>query len=117
MSFRARVPQLVPASLNVREHWRARSVRVKRDRADVCLVLSARVAPPLPAIVTLVRCAPHLLDSDNAVGAMKAVRDEVADWLGLPNDRDPRVTWRVQQMRTPKNRQGTLILIESRSAT
>ncbi len=110
-----RVPQLVPSSLNSREHWRVKAARVKRERAMVRLVLSARTPPPLPVTVTLVRCAPRLLDSDNAVGAMKAARDQVAEWLGV-DDRDPRVTWRVRQQKAPKLRQGTLVRVEARTA-
>jgi hypothetical protein len=115
MSLSVRVPQLVPASLNSREHWRVKAARVKRERAMVRLVLSSRTPPELPVVVTLVRCSPRLLDSDNAVGAMKAVRDQAAAWLGV-DDRDPRVTWRVRQMKTPKLRQGTLVRVEARTA-
>jgi hypothetical protein len=38
------------------------------------------------------------LDSDNLAGALKAVRDGVADWLGI-DDRDPRVAWVCDQRR------------------
>ena len=105
-----RVPQLVPATLNSREHWAAKAARVKHERAMVRLVLSSRTPPPLPVVVMLVRCAPRLLDDDNAVGSMKAARDEVAAWLGV-DDRDPRVRWNVTQAKTPKLRQGTIIEI------
>jgi hypothetical protein len=110
-----RVPQLVPASLNSREHWRAKAARVKRERAMVRLVLTSQNPPALPVVVTLTRCSPGVLDSDNAVGAMKAVRDEVAAWLGI-DDRDPRATWRVTQRRTPRLRAGTLVRVEARPA-
>lgn len=106
-----RIPQLLPASLNSREHWRAKAARVKRERAMVRIVLTSRTPPPLPVVVTLTRCSPWLLDDDNAVGAMKAVRDEVAAWLGI-DDRDPRVTWRVDQEKTPKLRAGTVVSVE-----
>ncbi len=54
----------------------------------------------LPAlVVTLTRVAPRALDDDGAVTSLKACRDGVADALGLPNDRDPRVTWRYAQRR------------------
>lgn len=43
-------------------------------------------------IVRLVRVSTRELDDDNLAGALKAVRDGVADALKV-NDRDPRVVW------------------------
>jgi hypothetical protein len=37
-----------------------------------------------------------ILDDDNLRGCLKAVRDGVADWLGI-NDNDPRVSWHYAQ--------------------
>jgi hypothetical protein len=49
-------------------------------------------------VVTLTRLAPSRgLDDDNLAASLKAVRDGVADALGLAEDRDPRVTWRYAQ--------------------
>lgn len=79
------------------------------------LVLSSREPPALPVVVTLVRCSPRLLDDDNAVGAMKAVRDEVAAWLGV-DDRDPRVRFVVEQEKVPRLRAGTVVRVEARAA-
>lgn len=111
--MQTRVPQLVPkgSGANQREHWAAKAARVKHERAMARLVLSSRTPPALPVVVTLTRCAPRLLDDDNAVGAMKAVRDEVAAWLGV-DDRDPRVRFIVEQAKVPKLRQGTLIRVQ-----
>lgn len=50
----------------------------------------------LPCVVTLTRISPRLLDDDNLRPALKAVRDGVADRLGV-DDRDPRVEWRYAQ--------------------
>jgi hypothetical protein len=49
-------------------------------------------------IVTLTRLAPRMLDDDNAIAGMKAVRDAVADCL-VVLDNDPRVEWRYAQER------------------
>jgi hypothetical protein len=53
--------------------------------------------------VTMARVAPRELDDDNLRGALKAVRDGIADAFGV-NDRDPRVTWVYGQRRgsTPR---------------
>lgn len=45
-------------------------------------------------VVLLTRVSPRNLDDDNLAGALKAVRDGVADAFGI-NDRDPRVVWLV----------------------
>jgi hypothetical protein len=85
---------------NSRLHWAARAKRVKRQRAIVGLILRTVARPPLPCVVTITRRSPGTLDDDNAVSSAKATRDAVATWLGV-DDRDPRVTWRVEQERAP----------------
>lgn len=88
------------AGLNAREHWRARSRRVKKEREVVQIMLHNSKPPSLPCAITLTRCAPSRgLDSDNLQGSLKAVRDQVAVWLGC-DDRDSRVDWRYEQRRS-----------------
>jgi hypothetical protein len=54
--------------------------------------------PAFPLVVTLTRVTPRELDDgDNLATSLKAVRDGVADYLGLRSDRDPRVAWRYAQ--------------------
>jgi hypothetical protein len=50
-------------------------------------------------IVTLTCHVPRYFDSDNATIATKAIRDEIADWLGV-DDGDRRVLWEVDQTLT-----------------
>jgi hypothetical protein len=90
-----RLPIRTNNGLNAREHWAARSRRVKKERG-----LAGTVVPrfALPCTVTLVRISPGLLDDDNLRGALKGVRDGIADRLGV-DDRDPRVTWLYAQER------------------
>jgi hypothetical protein len=92
----------VPSAANLREHHHARAKRTKRLReVGKWLACVARLTPGLldsGLVVLLVRCAPRLLDDDNLAGALKPVRDGVADILGV-DDRDSRVTWVVAQER------------------
>lgn len=90
-----RLPLHTNNGLNAREHWVARSKRVKKERG-----LAGTVVPrfALPCTVTLVRISPGELDDDNLRGALKGVRDGIADRLGV-DDRDPRVTWVYAQER------------------
>lgn len=87
---------------NGRAHWRVRHRHAKRVRALIPLVLAPhrRALPALPVVVTITRCSPGTMDDDNAVASAKAVRDAIADVLGV-DDRDPRVTWVVRQKRAP----------------
>jgi hypothetical protein len=114
LPMQVRIPQLVPQSLNVREHHMVKAIRVKRERSMVSLVLNSRNPPPLPCVVTMVRQFPRALDDDNLTGSCKHARDSVAEWLGI-DDRDPRVTWRCKQEKVPRNRAGVVIRFEART--
>jgi hypothetical protein len=85
---------------------------VAKERRDVAICLCAHQRPELPLSVTFVRQGPRALDDDNAIASMKAARDEVARWLGLKNDSDPRVSWKVEQEKVPRKRAGVVIRFE-----
>lgn len=112
----ASAPIRIESAYNLREHWRVRSNRNTSHRAAAWFAL--RQAVPkfdpgiLPCVVTLTRIAPRELDDDNLSGGFKSVRDGVADWLGLKNDRDARVTWRYAQDRGAAREYGMRIDIE-----
>lgn len=90
---------------NAHEHWRKRSTRAKAQRALVSLMLSRHWLKfddtSTPLVVTITRIGRRLMDSDNAVGAAKHVRDAVAKWLGRDDGPDCRVDWRVLQRKGP----------------
>lgn len=82
----------------MREHWRARARRVKSERRATALFLHDS-RPALPCTVLLTRVGPsNGLDDDNLRGSLKAVRDQVAQWLGV-DDRSPLVVWAYEQRR------------------
>jgi crossover junction endodeoxyribonuclease RusA len=86
---------------NVRGHWGKRARRAKRQReAARLLVRAARIAIPKsgPVAITLTRIALRALDSDNLASGFKAVRDGVADALGV-DDGSARIEWRYAQER------------------
>ena len=90
---------------NVRAHWakRARRAREQRRvaRAYARAALAAHGPTCAPLTVTLTRLAARKLDSDNLAAALKAVRDGVADALGM-DDGDERLTWRYAQEKLPR---------------
>lgn len=97
------MPLMLVTELNMREHWRARHGRTAKQKAatDVALQLFARWRWDQVARlrVTMTRIAPGRFDEgDNLEASAKHVRDALAAWLGV-NDRDPRVTWKVEQER------------------
>jgi hypothetical protein len=102
---------------NQREHWSKRSKRANTHRnitaAKCRFAGAASLAPPLR--VELVRCAPRILDDDNICGALKNVRDGVADALGI-DDGDSRVEWAYAQEKTTKAATGVRVRISNRGA-
>ena len=101
------LPLRIVSEANLREHFRAKSRRVKRHRRTAWVHTlrafgdSTAIAAALmfPVVVTMTRVAPRTLDDDNLASAFKATRDGIADALCDGDDRDPRVTWRVAQER------------------
>lgn len=89
------LPVATVSEANRRDHWAVKAKRVKAQR-HAAYVLCPAV--PLPCVVRLTRLASRDLDCDNLAGAMKAVRDGIADRLGV-DDRDPRVRWEYAQQR------------------
>lgn len=108
-------PFRTTTGLNVREHFMARKRRVDRERARTATELWLAAGPrgvlpgdpsrfrervgPGPYVVTLTRISPRLADDDNAIGALKSIRDEIAKWLGTGDGPDAPVTWKYLQDR------------------
>lgn len=80
---------------NLREHWRVKAKHAKAERHVAGLAARALLPREIgwPIVVTITRVAPRSLDGDNLQAAAKAIRDGIADALGLKSDSDPRVTW------------------------
>lgn len=94
------LPLRVVSEANAHEHWRVRQRRAKAQRRATCLAWLAAGLPlkRKPVEVRLTRLAPRKLDSDNAVGALKHVRDAVAECCGF-DDREESVRWLYAQER------------------
>lgn len=88
------IPIRTRSEANMREHWATKAKRVKAQRSAMMLMLRRQNVRALefPICVTLERIAPRQLDTDNLVGAVKAVRDSIAEFVGM-NDADPRIQW------------------------
>jgi hypothetical protein len=88
------LPLKIESVANKREHWAVRAKRSKAHRKAAIIIPKF----PLPCQVVLVRIAPRELDTDNLQSGFKALRDGIADRLGV-KDNDPRVEWIYEQKR------------------
>lgn len=98
-------------SVNAAKSMKATMGRKAGQRAAVCGLLGKHldVLVPYsqafhagrPIVVKLARLGGRGLDGDNLQGAMKFVRDSVADMLGA-NDKSPLIRWDYDQFDNPK---------------
>jgi len=98
------LPIRTVSAMNTREHWAKRARRVKEQRNTTALVVAGHIAHakgtlPGRLVVTLTRIGIRQgLDGDNLQASMKAIRDGVADALGIDDGSD-RIEWRYAQRR------------------
>ena len=96
------VPLKTVPGLNARELWQGRSSRVKKERKAVAWSLVGQTRPPIPCSVRLTRVAPSGgVDDDNLSGSLKAVRDQIAEWLGIDDRHRNQVRYVYAQKRGP----------------
>ena len=85
---------------NLRMHWAAKAKLTRdqrtRTRMSLAAVAQSFGVEVLPVTVVLTRIAPRRLDGDNLQSGFKAVRDGVADWLGV-DDGNSLVDWQYVQ--------------------
>lgn len=95
------LPIRTVSEANQREHWARKATRVKRQRTIARMACNLKLShldvSKTPLLVTLARVSPRKLDDDNLRGALKAVRDGVADALGTDDGGHGRITWEYQQ--------------------
>lgn len=111
MMLEVRIPvRIKSGNVHLREHWRTRAKRVKRERHRTafawltCPVTERIALKSLVAygkcrfVVTLTRVAPQRItdEHDNLRAGFKAVVDELAHQLGI-DDGDPRIRWNYAQ--------------------
>ena len=107
------IPIRLVSVANVREHWAKRAARAKEHRALANLFCRLERPTPLPVTVRIARISPRPLDDDNLRSACKALRDGIADALGV-DDRSPLVTWEYEQERGKPKEYAARIVITPR---
>lgn len=87
----------IASTANQRLSWRQKAKVTQSHRQRAKNALAAVAMPPAPPLtVVLTRIGPKTLDSDNLAYAFKAVRDGVADWLGVDDGSD-QLDWQYCQ--------------------
>lgn len=93
------IPVRLVSGANLREHWAVKSKRnrLQRESARIATIAALRggIFHP-PATITIERVGKRNLDSDNLAISAKAVRDGIADALGI-DDGDARLDWQYRQ--------------------
>lgn len=90
------IPVRTVSESNAHEHWRVRQKRAKEQRAFAKMFVAGSPRLPMPIMAKLSRVSPRLLDDDNLRGALKHVRDGIADAYGV-DDRGPSIKWEYDQ--------------------
>lgn len=94
------IPIRTGRGLNERGHWATKARRVKAEREAAQWALVGAQKPPLPCVVVLTRVGPtNGLDDDNLAGSQKAIRDQIAQWLGVDDRRNQIVRYEYRQRR------------------
>ena len=102
---------------NLREHWAQRARRARKQRLAARLLVRAAdnmedaSSSSTQITIILTRIAPRRLDSDNLASSLKAVRDGVADALGI-DDGSERIDWRYAQRKGKPREYAILVEIQ-----
>jgi hypothetical protein len=99
---------------NLRESWHVKAKRVRLQRSIARTMFSQKFRPATVGAsytVTLTRIAPRPLDTDNLARSFKAVRDGIADALGI-DDGSKRLTWNYAQEKGPPKKYAVRIEIQ-----
>lgn len=96
------IPVKTKSEANMREHWAVKRKRTSKQRKMGMLL--TRNALNLYGFgqrkglqITLTRIGARKLDSDNLAGSMKAVRDGIADALGINDGDESAAVWCYSQ--------------------
>jgi len=104
----------IESEANLHEHRMVKANRVKLQRSIARTTIVQKFGRALPGVnytVILTRIAPRPLDTDNLARSFKAIRDGIADALGI-DDGSKRLTWSYAQEKGPPKRYAIRIEIQ-----
>ena len=111
------LPIRTTRGLNDRAHWAAKHQKAKKERGTACMLVRLRMnmQPRLfgyPIIVTLTRLSSSALDDDNLQGALKSVRDGIADAFECDDSGRSRLRFVYMQEKCKRGAFGVKVRIE-----
>lgn len=112
--FQCVISMKLPSLANQRMNWQKRHRITKGQRELVFAAMVGRDIPDPPVVVTLTRCGPRTLDDDNLRGAFKAIRDQIAEELGIDDGDASAAEWRYEQETRPASAACVVIRIEAK---
>lgn len=122
MPRKAKISYLIPiktvSESNLRQHWAVRAKRAKEQKDLARLITKMQpinsLLPPKRCLeITLIRIGKRFLDSDNLAASQKAIRDGIADALGI-DDGSALLRWAYGQMKAnDRFTLGTLVTLEA----
>lgn len=99
------IPIRTISEANARGHWSKRARRARAQRRMAGMITSSEMVRylcdnPMDSMtvfrIKLTRIGKGKMDSDNLAGAMKAIRDGIAEAIGI-DDGDDRMRWEYGQ--------------------
>lgn len=111
------LPIRTVSEANMREHWSAKANRARLQRQFTKVSLGPHFRKIMITgafTITLTRVGVRPLDDDNLARSFKAIRDGVADALGI-DDGSALLTWKYDQMRGRPKEYAVKIQIEPQS--
>ena len=99
---------------NLHEHRMVKANRVKLQRSIARTTIVQRFGKAMAGVgytITLTRISPRPLDTDNLARSFKAIRDGIADALGI-DDGSKRLVWNYAQEKGPPKQYAIRIEIQ-----
>jgi len=99
--IKIKLPIKTVSEANRREHWATKAKRVKKQREAVRMIMrplieERHIFDDEEIDIELIRHGKRKLDCDNLAGSFKAIRDGIADALGI-DDGSERLAWYYDQ--------------------
>jgi hypothetical protein len=96
------LPCVVYSVMNAREHWAVRKRKFDAQRQTLRGVIkesgiNSWYPGDYPVRVTFTRVGSGKLDTDNLAASFKALRDELAAWLGVNDGDEASASWHYRQ--------------------
>jgi hypothetical protein len=111
------LPIQTVSEANIREHWSVKANRARMQRQFTKITLGPHFRKIMVTgrfTITLVRVGARPLDSDNLARSFKAIRDGVADAIGI-DDGSALLTWKYNQVKGKPKEYAVKIQIEPHS--